>query len=114
MKTLFRWGLIVAGILVVVGIVYNIFFHVWPFYPSLYPMWRWRYHSFGPRIWPIFPFFGMLILIVAGILIAGYFFKALKDSSLSKKDESAFCSYCRQEIKHSKTIPEVQVEKSSR
>lgn len=107
MKTFFRWGLVVAVILVVVGIIYNIFFHVWPFYP----MWGWRYHTFGPRIWPVFPFFGMLILIAAGILIAGYFLKALRDSSGSKKDESTFCPHCGQEIKHDKTIPEVQAEK---
>ncbi len=111
MKTFFRWGLIVAGILVVVGIIYKIFFHVWPFYPIPYPMWGLRYHYFGPRIWPVFPFFGMLILIVAGILIAGYFFKALKDSSLSKKGEAIFCPYCGQEIKRHKTIPEVHAEK---
>lgn len=110
MKTFFRWGLVVAGILVVIGVIYGIFFHSWPFYP----MCGWRYHSFGPRMWPVFPFFGTLILIIAGVLIAGYFIKALRDSSISKKDESAFCPYCGQELKHSKTIPEVQVEKSSR
>ncbi|MGQ9777812.1 MAG: hypothetical protein ACUVQ9_11455 [Thermodesulfobacteriota bacterium] len=107
MKTFFRWGLIVGGILVFVGIFYKIFFYVWPFYP----MWGWRYHSFGPRMWPVFPFFGMLILIVTGILIAGYFFKALRSSSASKKDESAFCPYCGQETKRDKSIPEVHAEK---
>lgn len=107
MKTFLRWGLIVAGVLVVVGAIYNIFFHIWPFYP----MWGWRYHYFGPRIWPVFPFFGMLILIVAGILTAGYFFKALRESSISKKDESTFCPHCGQAIKHDKTIPEVHAEK---
>lgn len=110
MKTFLRWGLVVAGILVIVGIIYNIFFHFWPFYPPFYPMWGWRYHFFGPRIRPFFPFFGMFILIVAGILIAGYFFKALRDSSASKKDESTFCPYCGQKIKRG-TISEVQAEK---
>ncbi|MGB9629829.1 MAG: hypothetical protein ACPL6D_14330 [Thermodesulfobacteriota bacterium] len=111
MKTFFRWGLIVAGILVVAGVIYKVFFHVWPFYPPFYPMWGWRYHYFGPRIWPVFPFFGMLILIVAGILIAGYFFKALRGSSVSKKDGAIFCPYCGREIKREKVIPEVQAEK---
>ena len=107
MKTFFRWGLVVAGIVIIIGLIYKVFFHIWPFYP----MWGWRYHSFGPRIWPAFPFFGMLMLIVAGILIAGYFFKALKESSMSKKDELAFCPYCGKELKQEKVIPEVHAEK---
>jgi len=107
MKTFFRWGLIVAGIVVVVGVIYGIFFHSWPFYP----MWGWRYHSFGPRMWPVFPFFGMLILFVAGILIAKYFFQALRDSSISKKDELSFCPYCGKELEQGKIIPGVHAEK---
>jgi len=107
MKTFFRWGLIVAVILVVVGVIYNIFFHVWPFYP----MWGWRYHSFGPRIWPVFPFLGMLILMVAGLLIAKYFFQALRDSSMPRKDELTFCPYCGKGLRQGKTISEVQAEK---
>jgi len=111
MKTFFRWGLVVAGIVVLIGIIYKVFFHVWPFYPSLYPMWGWRYHSFGPRIWQVFPFFGMLILIIAGILIARYFFKALRESPIFRKDELAFCPYCGKELKREKVIPEVHAEK---
>ena len=108
MKTLFRWGLIVVGVAVLVGIIYNIFFHIWPFYP----MWGWRYHYFGPRIWPAFPLFAMLILFVAGILIAKYFFQALRDSSMPKKDELAFCPYCGKDLRQGRAISEVQVEKS--
>jgi hypothetical protein len=107
MKTFFRWGLIVAGIVVLVGIIYKIFFYVWPFYP----MWGWRFHYFGPRMWPVFPFFGMLILIVAGILIAKCFFQALRDSSMPKKDELAFCPYCGKDLRKGKTISEVRAEK---
>ena len=107
MKNTMRWGLIVAGVAVLVGIIYNIFFHIWPFYP----FWGWRYHSFGPRIWPIFPFSGLLVLFVAGILIAKYFFQALRDSSMPKKDELAFCPYCGKDLKKEKTIPEIQAEK---
>jgi uncharacterized membrane protein len=107
MKTFFRWGLIVAGILVLVGTIYKVFFHIWPFYP----MGGWRFHSFGPRMWPVFPLVGMLILVVAGILVAKYFFQALRDSSISRKDELTFCPYCGREISQMKTIPEVQPEK---
>lgn len=99
--------MIVAGSLVVVGVIYYIFSHIWPFYP----MWGGRFHSLGPRMWPVFPFFGMLILFVAGILIAKYFFQALRDSSASKKDELSFCPYCGKNLKQGKTIPEVQAEK---
>ena len=108
MKTFFRWGLIVAGGAVLVGIIYNIFFHIWP----LYPFWGWRYHSFGPRIWPIFPFFGLLILAVAGILIAKYFLQALRDLSMPKKEELASCPYCGKDLRQGRAISEVQVEKS--
>ena len=98
MKTLFRWGLIVAGIAVLVGIIYNMFFHIRPFYP----MWGWRYHYFGPRMWPVFPLFGLLILFVAGLLIAKYFFQALRDSSMPKKDELAFCPHCGKDLRQGK------------
>jgi len=107
MKTFFRWALIIAGIAVLVGIIYNIFFHTW----SLHPFWGWKYHSFGPRIWPIFPFSGLLILAVAGILIAKYFFQALRDSSVSKKNELVFCPYCGKDLKQDRTISEIQAEK---
>jgi hypothetical protein len=53
----------------------------------------------------------MLILIVAGILIAGYFFKALRDSSISKKDELTLCPYCGKDLRKEKTISEIKTEK---
>ncbi len=111
MKAFFRRGLIVAGIVVLIGIIYKVFFYVWPFYFSQYPMWGLRGHYFGPRMWSVFPFFGMLILIIAGILIAGYFFKALRNPSMSIKDEPTFCPYCGKDLRQSKIIPEAQAEK---
>jgi H+/Cl- antiporter ClcA len=107
MKTFFRWGLIVAGIAVLAGIIYNIFLHIWP----LHPFWGWRVHYFGPRIWPVFPLFGLLILFVAGILVAKYFFQALRDSSMPKKDELASCPYCGRDLRRGRAISEVQPEK---
>jgi hypothetical protein len=111
MKTFFRWGLIVTGIVIIVGIIYKLFSHIWPFYPFVYPMWGWRYHSFGPRIWPIFPFFGMLILIIAGVLIAGYFFKTLRESTKFRKEDLTFCPYCGRELKSGEEIAEIHAEK---
>jgi len=107
MKNVMRWGFFIAGIGILFLFFYYFFFPFWPLHSSL----GWRVHYFGPRIWPIFPFFGLLILIVAGILIAKYFFRALKESSISKKDELAFCPYCGKDLKQGKTIPEVQAEK---
>jgi len=103
MKTFFRWGLIVAGIGVLIGVIYNLFFHIWPFYP----MGGFRDHYLGPRMWPVFPFLGMLILILAGILIAKCFFQAVRDSSLTRKDDLTFCPYCGKDLRQGKTISEV-------
>jgi hypothetical protein len=47
----------------------------------------------------------------AGILIAKYFFQALKDSSISKTDKLTFCPYCAKDLRQSKTIREIQAEK---
>jgi len=107
MKNTIRWGLIVAGIAVVAFIVDRLFFHFW----SLYPIWGWRFHYFGPRMWPIFPLFGLLILSVAGILIAKCFFQALRTLSMPQKDELSFCPYCGKDLRQGRTISEIQAEK---
>ena len=107
MKTFGRFGLVAIFIVGLILTIYYLGLRFWQFYS----MWNWRSHSFGPRVWPVFPFFGMLILFVAGILIAKYFFQVLRDSSISRKDKLTFCPYCGREISQMKTIPEVQPEK---
>jgi hypothetical protein len=107
MKNAVRWGFFLAGIAILFIFIHYFFFPFWP----VHSYFGWRVHSFGPRIWPVFPFFGMLILISAGILIAKCFFQALRDSSISRKDELTFCPYCGKDLKQDKTIPEVQAEK---
>jgi len=107
MKNTIRWGFFLAGI----GILFLFFYYfILPFW-SLHSSSGWRYSHIGPRMWPAFPFFGMLILIVAGILVAKYFFQALRDPSISKKDELTLCPYCGKDLRQSKIIPEVQAEK---
>jgi len=107
MKNTIRWGFFLTGI----GILFLFFYYfILPFWP-LHPSSGWRYSHIGPRIWPAFPFFGMLILFAAGILIAKYFFQALRDSSISKKDELSFCPYCGKDLKQGRAISEAQVEK---
>jgi len=111
MKKSFRFVLTAVIIIGMILVVYYLGLRFWPFYPPLYPMWGWRFHYFGTRMWPVFPFFGMLILIVVGILVAKYFVQALRDSSISKKDELTFCPYCGKDLMQGKIIPEVQSEK---
>jgi len=107
MKNSVRVGLVAIFIIGLILVIYYLGIRFWPFYP----MWGWRYHYFGPRIWPAFPLFGLLILFVAGILIAKYFFQALRDSSMPKKDELVFCPYCGKDLKQGRIIPEVHAEK---
>ena len=107
MKNSVRFGLVAIFIVGLILVIYYFGLRFGPFYPT----WGWRFHYVGPRIWPVFPFLGMLILIVAGLLIAKYFFQALRDSSISKKEELTFCPYCGKELRQGRAISEAQVEK---
>lgn len=107
MKNTMRWGFFIAGIGILFLFFYYFFFPFGPLHSSL----DWRVQSFGPRIWPIFPFFGLLILIVAGILVAKYFFQALRDLSMPRKDEQSFCPHCGKDLRQGRAISEVQPEK---
>ena len=110
MKTFGRFGLVAIFIVGLILTIYYLGLRFWPFYP----MGGWRFHSFGPRMWPAFPLFGMLILVVAGILVAKYFFQALRDSSISKREESTFCAYCPycgKDLKLGRAVSEAQAEK---
>jgi hypothetical protein len=83
MKTFFRWGLIVLGVAVLIGIIYNykFFFHIWP----LYPFGGWRYYHFGPRVFPFFPFLTLAVMFAAGLLIFNFLFRS-KRSTVSKEE----------------------------
>jgi hypothetical protein len=107
MKNTMRWGFFFAGIGILFLFIYYFFFPFWPLHPSF----GWRFHYFGPRIWPISPLFGLLILFVAGILIAKYFFQALRDASMPKKDELASCPYCGKDLRQGRAISEIQPER---
>jgi hypothetical protein len=108
MKTFVRFGLVAIFVVGLILVFYYLGLRFWPFYP----MWGWRFHTFGPRIWPALPLFGLLILFVAGIVIAKYFFEDLRNSSMPEKDELTFCPYCGKDLKHGRAIFEAQVEKS--
>ena len=101
MKKFVRVGL---AAIFIVGIIWVFYYFGFRFFP-FYLFWGWGVHYFGhgPRMGPVFPFFGMLILILAGILVAKYFFQALRDSSISKKDDLIFCPYCGRDLRQGKT-----------
>jgi hypothetical protein len=107
MKNVMRWEFFFAGIAILLIFFHYFIFPFGPFHSSL----GWRFHYFGPRIWPIFPLFGLLILFVAGILTAKYFFQALRDASMLRRDELAFCPYCGKDLRQGRAISEVQHEK---
>ena len=107
MKNVMRWGFFLAGIAILFIFIHYFFFPFWPLHSSF----GWRYHYFGTRIWPALPLLGLLILSLAGILIAKYFFQALRDSSMPKKDELASCPYCGKDLRQDRAISEVQPEK---
>ena len=107
MKNFMRFGLVAIFIVGLILVIYYLGLRFWPFYP----MWGLRYHYFSPRMWPVFPLFGLLVLFVTGIVIAKYFFQALRDSSMSKKDGLAFCPYCGKDLRQGRAISEAQVEK---
>jgi len=107
MKNSVRFGLMAIFIIGLILVIYYLGLRFWPFYSML----GWRYHYFGPRIWPAFPLLGLFILFVAGILIAKYFFQALRNSSVSRKDDLTFCPYCGKELRQSRTVTEVKAER---
>ena len=98
MKNSLRVGLAAIFIGGMILVFYYFGFRFLPFYH----LGGWRFHYFGPRMWPVFPLLGMLSLIVAGILIAKYFFQALSGSSICRKDGATFCPYCGKDIKRDK------------
>ena len=104
MKNTVRWGFFFAGIGVLFLFIYYFFFPFWPLHPSF----GWRVHSFGPRMWPVFPLFGIFIIFFAGILIAKYFFQVLRDLSMPRKDEQSFCPYCGKDLRQGRAISDVQ------
>jgi len=90
MKNSMRWSLILAGIIALLLITYYLGFRFWP----LYPMWGWRYHYFGPKIFLAFPLLGLLIMFAIGFVIFKFIFLSSGTSSASRKGKWAFCPFC--------------------
>ena len=96
MKTFLRWGLIVGGISVIVFIIGNFFFHFWP----LYPIWGWKFHYFGPRMMIGFPFIGLLLIAVMGLILVRTLFQSSSIPSRSRNKELFFCPHCGRDLRH--------------
>ena len=90
MKNGTRWGLVaivVAGLFLA---FYYFGFFSWP----PYFFWGWGYRSFGPRMWPAFPFFGVLVLIVLGFILVRLPSPISRRPSLPPDEGWTFCPHC--------------------
>jgi hypothetical protein len=97
MKNGMRWGLV--G-MIVVGLLLFLYYFKFSFW-SPYFFGGWGYRSFGARMWPAFPFFGLLILIVLGFVLVRLFSETSGRSSLPPDEGWTFCPYCGGDLRQS-------------
>jgi len=90
MKNGMRWGWIVA---VMAGLISILYYFGFPFWPP-YFFWGWGYRSFGPRMGPAFPLFGLLILILLGFVLARLFSATSGRASHPPEEGWTFCPHC--------------------
>jgi hypothetical protein len=90
MKNGMRWGWVV---IVVAGLLLTLYYLGFSFWPS-YFFWGGGYRSFGPRIWPAFPFFGLLVLIVLGFVLVRLISPRSRRASLPPDEGWTFCPHC--------------------
>jgi len=84
------WGWLV---IVVAGLLLTLYYFGFPFRPP-YFFGGWRYRSFGPRMWPAFPFFGVLVLIFLGFILGRLLFPASRWEPSPPKEGWTFCPHC--------------------
>jgi hypothetical protein len=90
MKNGMRWGWVV---IVVAGLLLTLYYLGFPFWPP-YFFWGGGYRSFGPRIGPAFPLFGLLVLIVLGFVLVRLISPSSGRASLPPGEGWTFCPYC--------------------
>ncbi|MGQ9693986.1 MAG: hypothetical protein ACUVWV_04495 [Thermodesulfobacteriota bacterium] len=90
MKNGMRWGL---AFVVVAGLFFVFYYMGFPFWPP-YFFGGWGYRSFGPRMWPAFPFFGLLVLIILGFVLVRLIFASSGRASLPSDGGWTFCPHC--------------------
>jgi len=90
MKNGMRWGWVM---IVVAGLCLTFYYLGFPFRPP-YFFGGWGYRSFGMRMWPAFPFFGLLVLIVLGFILVRLIFPSSRRASPPPDEGWTFCPYC--------------------
>ena len=90
MKNGTRWGLVV---IVVAGLFLTFYYLGFPFRRP-YFFGGWGYRSFGPRMWPAFPFFGLLVLIILGFVLVRLLSPRSRRPSLPPDEGWIFCPHC--------------------
>lgn len=95
MKNGLRWGWVV---IVVAGLCMTLYYFGFPFRPP-YFFGGWGYRSLGPRMWPAFPLFGLLILILLGFILARLFSETSGRASLPPEEGWTFCPHCGRDLR---------------
>jgi len=90
MKNGTRWGLVV---IVVAGLFLTFYYLGFPFWPP-YFLGGWGYRSFGPRMGPAFPLFGLLVFIVLGFVLVRLLFPTSPRASSPPDEGWTFCPHC--------------------
>lgn len=90
MKNGMRWGLLIFVVAGIFLIFYYLGFPFWP--PYFYGGWGYRF--LGPRMWPVFPFFGLLVLIVLGFILVRILSPASRRPSPPPGEGWTFCPHC--------------------
>jgi hypothetical protein len=105
MKNTMRWGFFFAGIGILFLFIYYFFFPFWPLHPSF----GWRFHYFGPRLFPFFPFLALAVMFAVGFLFFNFLFRS-KGSTVSKEGKWPFCPFCGNDLRRPEPISEVSAE----
>ncbi len=90
-----RWILVA---IVAAGLFLTFYYFGFAFWHPYY-FGAWGYRSFGPRIFPAFPFFGVLVLIVLGFILARLLFSTSRRASTSPDEQWTFCPHCGRDLR---------------
>ena len=95
MKNAMHWGWVA---LVLVGLLLGIYYFGFPFLHPYY-FGGWRYRTFGPGMWPAFPFSGMLILILLGFILYRLLFSVFPRKTAPPTEGWTFCPHCGADLR---------------
>ena len=105
MNTSMRWGLFLAGLVVLILCVHYFLIPLWPGYPPI----GWASRHFRPRMFPWGSLVGLAAMVIGGFV----WYKILFPSSGSKPtEEDDLCPYCNQKLPQSEPDPKKPSESS--